>query len=493
MTRTLVAVAVLGLLAGSLVAVDDPPATPPDPLAALVGQLGHDDFARREEAEKRLGELGPDALPALREAAASDNPEVARRAGRALARLTRRVENEKLLAPKFVTLNAENVALDAVLAELSKQSGHDVVIGGSTADALAGRPVTVKTNGKVPFWEAVLAVCDSADLKIASVAGYLASDAAKQLTGPRGAKARAPVTASSVFLEPRNGARRRPAAVFGAVCVEAVPVPEAVATADASVAILQVWPEPGLDWQSTAAIRLDRATDAAGQARLVEPAGPPLAAPQVVRGNNVVVVNQVNGGVVLVNPNARVPAPAATAAPFTPSTRQFVMKLKPGARPAAALTEFRGTLIGTVRVGPEPLITLSALSPDRSAEGEHPAGADMRATLRKDAGGKWRATVDLNYDTSRVQLADSGGKLGNLINGVRVTDAAGNAYLTVPTSMSQTVRGGSTRQTLRMECDLHPTRLQGGPPVAVTLWAVFGKSVEVPVSLTNVPVASGAR
>lgn len=70
----------------------DPPATAPAAAAGelspemkkkiriAIFQLGEADFAIREEAEKFLWSLGDRAIPALREATESDDPEVARRA-----------------------------------------------------------------------------------------------------------------------------------------------------------------------------------------------------------------------------------------------------------------------------------------------------------------------------------------------------------------------------------------------------------------------------
>jgi hypothetical protein len=54
-----------------------------------VRELGSDRFATREGAEQRLIRAGSAALPALREAARSEDPEVARRAGALVERLTR--------------------------------------------------------------------------------------------------------------------------------------------------------------------------------------------------------------------------------------------------------------------------------------------------------------------------------------------------------------------------------------------------------------------
>lgn len=55
-----------------------------DDPAELVKQLGSDDYAVREEAQKKLIELGVKAVPALEEALKSEDLEVRLRAGRAL-------------------------------------------------------------------------------------------------------------------------------------------------------------------------------------------------------------------------------------------------------------------------------------------------------------------------------------------------------------------------------------------------------------------------
>ena len=60
------------------------PAVAVDPddaeISRLVRQLGNDDFFKREEASKRLKEIGEPALDALDKATTSDDPEVRRRA-----------------------------------------------------------------------------------------------------------------------------------------------------------------------------------------------------------------------------------------------------------------------------------------------------------------------------------------------------------------------------------------------------------------------------
>src|SRR5437660_11991912 len=57
----------------------NPPAGPAD-LDQLIRQLGDPAYPKREEASRRLTDLGESALPALRAAMKSPDPEIRRRA-----------------------------------------------------------------------------------------------------------------------------------------------------------------------------------------------------------------------------------------------------------------------------------------------------------------------------------------------------------------------------------------------------------------------------
>jgi hypothetical protein len=78
---------------------DIPPPRPRVDVAALVKQLGSEDFAAREEASRRLSTLSVDAPPPeLLEALKSENPEIRDRALRALAALREHILRERELA-----------------------------------------------------------------------------------------------------------------------------------------------------------------------------------------------------------------------------------------------------------------------------------------------------------------------------------------------------------------------------------------------------------
>ena len=99
---------VWGLLfipAASHAAQDAPALTPPgtttDDIASLVRQLGDADFRVREEATRRLRAVGKPAMPALREALGSDDPEVCSRADS----LLRQIEKPRIPQGWFRNFN----------------------------------------------------------------------------------------------------------------------------------------------------------------------------------------------------------------------------------------------------------------------------------------------------------------------------------------------------------------------------------------------------
>ena len=87
MTRLFAAVGAVGLTVS--VAWSGPPSATPT-TAELVTKLSSDEYAEREAAVKALQQVGPDALPVLREALKSSDPEV------------RAYLNHSVMAPLYV-------------------------------------------------------------------------------------------------------------------------------------------------------------------------------------------------------------------------------------------------------------------------------------------------------------------------------------------------------------------------------------------------------
>ena len=274
------------------------PAAPPTPaeIRDLVRQLGSDEFADREAAEKKLDTAGAPALDELRTALRSENPEVARRARELVRKIQRRLENEKTLAPTLVELRATDERLDDVLAELSKQSQFTVVLGGLKQAELANRKITLSTGGQTPFWSAVLRFCAAADLQVASAGGFLAPDATPYLgLAPRGVRIAAK-TDQAIVLEGRGDARRRPAAVHGAVLIEAVPFPKGAHPAGPA-ALIQVWPEPKLAWREVNGAKVSSAVGTDGKKLAIDASGPPIIVGRGrhPRGGTIIIVRNADG------------------------------------------------------------------------------------------------------------------------------------------------------------------------------------------------------
>lgn len=145
-------------------------ATPPKPVLvelpidpavlALIADLGADDYRTREKAGKALEAKGEKALSALRRAAAAPpTPEV----GRRLAVMIRRMEHDRLVAPKRVTLSVKNKSAKDIFDEIAKQTGYKIDFqgGGGRADGKFSFEFA-----DAPFWVVMDKVVEATGLGI---------------------------------------------------------------------------------------------------------------------------------------------------------------------------------------------------------------------------------------------------------------------------------------------------------------------------------------
>ncbi|MGC4017584.1 MAG: hypothetical protein QM755_24175 [Luteolibacter sp.] len=87
-SRNLVVLAALALAVGPAGAAPSPQGMPSgDPVTDEISRLGDDNFRVREEATKKLWNMGPAIMPRLQEAAKSSDPEVVKRASYLLRRI----------------------------------------------------------------------------------------------------------------------------------------------------------------------------------------------------------------------------------------------------------------------------------------------------------------------------------------------------------------------------------------------------------------------
>ncbi len=478
------------LLLATLFTTTDAPVPMLTEAAALVEQLGSPDFAEREDATKRLEELGATAIEALRVGAKSMNAETALRAQELLRKAERRLAHEKTLAPTLVTLDAKEQPLKAVLADLSKQTKYELVLGGLKTEQLASKRVSVSTDGEVPFWKAVLQVCDAAEVEIASVSGFLAPGATPQAWSSR---------PEFIVLEARGSNPRRPAAIRGAVLVEAVPFPANTTPSNQASALLQIWPEPRLAWAATITTKVATALDAEGNRLATHFLLPtPLKSPNMNRGDQLVVIRNADGTASFVRGPAD--AGAGGLGVFRPNLRQAVVQFEANAKEPAPreVKELAVSLFATVRSGIDPLCQVNGLEQNKPASAKGIGGTELSVSYGVNEQKRLEAVVRLTYDQKAVRPATVGDKLTGLANGgatgnqtvygVRVTDSNGKAYTLGLISGSNQFDSAGMRTNLTIRLELHSGRDGFGPPAAVTFWGSCSKPVEIPITLRDVPL-----
>jgi hypothetical protein len=174
--RSAPVVGVIGVLAAVLAAAApaghafpvpraaDPPAVeaPIDPeIQRLVKDLGSDDYRTREKAGQQLAVRGEKALPDLRRCLrAATDPEVARR----LSVLVRKMDHDRLVAPKRITLARKDRSIKEALDEISKQTGYRIdMSGGGPGGDSAKHPFEFDN---LPFWEALDRVANAGGLTV---------------------------------------------------------------------------------------------------------------------------------------------------------------------------------------------------------------------------------------------------------------------------------------------------------------------------------------
>src|SRR5262245_25970766 len=100
-------------------------------IAKLVKDIGDDDYRTREKPGRLLAALGEKALPQMRaELRSTDSPEVQRR----LAVLIRKMDTERLVAPRRITIAKKQMTAKAAVDEIAKLSGYRIEFSGGSND-----------------------------------------------------------------------------------------------------------------------------------------------------------------------------------------------------------------------------------------------------------------------------------------------------------------------------------------------------------------------
>jgi hypothetical protein len=402
--RRLIALAVTAACGVALAAASGSPAAPlPAELSiqTLIAQLGSDDFAGREAATRALEKLGAAALPALRTAARSENPEVRSRASSLIGKIERARDSVGHVAARRVKLDYQAIPLGAAINDLRARTGLPIVLDGNrVANPL--RKITCLTQ-EVPVWEAVEQFCRAADLR-ELFTGDL--DVPKSARSRRGEYVPPPdPRADSVAIVLMDGKPEHlPGERSTAVRVTALPPAfpghkVSLGTGDYTFC-LDVTPAPGLNWQEVVGVKVSRVVDSSGRAGsggVEKPAATDLD-------------NQHGGMVVFARPGVvmRFDKEGNPVMPEKiPNPRVVAVPLRVTTPTAKSLQRLEGVVYGEINLLNQPLVTIADLkkSTGRAIEGPDELKVTLLEVSEAERGGQGVIRVQFEYPSPWVVSA----------------------------------------------------------------------------------------
>jgi hypothetical protein len=128
--------------------------------SALVVQLGSPRFELRESADLELSRLGRMALPALRAARDSRDPEIRIR----VTALLTRIEGSLLVQATPIGFDFRDVPIRQAIRTINGQAGLNLLLAPEAIPIVGERRLNLRTAGPLPFWKAIDALCEAGQL-----------------------------------------------------------------------------------------------------------------------------------------------------------------------------------------------------------------------------------------------------------------------------------------------------------------------------------------
>ncbi len=356
-------------------------------IARLIRNLGSSQYGQREDAMKQLDALGPTALAALRGAAQNDDLEVRRRCQALVERIEKRVQAAQLLEPRCVRLVFKDTPVATAVADFARKTGYHLQLQRNST-LPPSRTVTLDT-GEVSFWEALEQFCAKAGvaeqnhvsplrarptssdadrvLREQELRVLLREEAMLGINNPNWSS-----SALNLTLVPGK-APALPTSYSGAVRIQALS-PELCVFSTAKApdrvqVVLEVAPEPKLDWKKVVDIHIERAVDDHGQPleQLTQTAKPLAEHDLDMRAQMMLSGRSSNQEL------------------FSRSLRQIPVALKAGPDYPKGLRELKGTISALVLTPPEPLLTIDDVLKARGQTVRAKDGSDIKvAEARRD-------------------------------------------------------------------------------------------------------------
>jgi hypothetical protein len=473
--------------AGAVRAGDPPSASD---VTRLIGQLGSERYADREQAVRDLDGVGVPALDALRKAAQGNDPEVRRRAADLVRKLERRVENDKFLKSARLRLLFKDTPLPEALERFGEATGCELVLQGDKTK-FADHKITLDT-GELSFWDALDRFCQETGLleKATTHKPRNNGNAVVQQVIIINGQIYRPEPQEDVpegrILLTEGKPTPLPTTIVGPVRVRVLPpgttIPGQPKGEGEYGLVLESAAEPRLRWDKALSVRVRKAVDEHGQ-ELAVVITPPTERSVRASGNSIVIMNGQ-----MMNQD-------------TPSgdPRHLAVRLRVGAKSAKKLTELSGTVSGLVILAPETLATVDGVLKAAGKTIDGVGGSSFKVVeITKDDSGLVKVRAQVEPPASELSDGTAmsfGGTIiinGRMIGGATtpllapgytMLDEKGQAYQLLDTETSQ-VRAGAPR-----EVRLSFLQKKGqGEPAKLLFTGRRGMVVDVPFTLKDVPL-----
>lgn len=154
----------------AMAAGEDAKASLADQIGPLVRQLNAAQLAEREEAERKLLQLGPEALPHLPPVGDRTSAETAMRLSRLQQKLLK-LQATSAAEPTLVTIKSAEMPLSEALKLISEQTGNPVTDYRDSRGEDKSDPKVKVDFDKTSYWRALDNVLDQAGLTLYGFAG----------------------------------------------------------------------------------------------------------------------------------------------------------------------------------------------------------------------------------------------------------------------------------------------------------------------------------
>jgi len=445
--------------------------TPSPKAEESVRKLSSGRYQDRERATRELETMGDEAHDALKKAAASNEPEVRKRAEDLLQKIEERQTQAKLLAPKMVRLKVADMSVADAITELTKASGYPIQFQGDRT-VISGRKITLDT-GETTFWKAFDDLCVQGKLVEPTNVGTQRVVRGGYINGiPRNVGQQGTLQVTNGDPSPLRFA------YAGAVRVRLTLIP--AVNGQKPGYVIDASAEPRM--QSFAMMHepvIDRAIDELGQTLI-----PASALP-----------NQANAHLAEID---FIEMPQGMGM----QNRRTQLRFEPTAKPSTKVSLLKGTLSASMQVPDKELVVVKEVMKNLGNTVRGKDGSGLTVVSLEKVGAEYRARLRLegtqmNMGNGGMVFAGAGqvviqgnviinGRMGGQQNSLPVlTDAEGKAYASGPvTQNSVSINNGS----ISTEVTLTYRGTNVGEPATMTLSGSRNIAVPVPFEFRDLPL-----